>query len=159
MSARAVNAAKQTRGLVVNSFAAIVMLLIEYGLGVWVNLYGKLPDSDKGVSAATGFGRAITDGPVGLSIHAVFGLLLLATAITALVRSISVRRPGLVVTTAVGLLAVVGAGVSGSSFVGDGANGSSMTMAVLGGVAIGAYALVCFLALFLVAGRPVPSRH
>ncbi len=46
-------AARMT-GLRANSFAAIVILLTEYGLGVWVSLYGHLPASDHGASIAMG---------------------------------------------------------------------------------------------------------
>jgi len=38
-------AAARMTGLRANSFAAIVILLIEYGLGAWVSLYGHLPAS------------------------------------------------------------------------------------------------------------------
>ena len=38
----------KTSGLRANSLAAVVMLLIEYGLGVTVNLYAHLPASDHG---------------------------------------------------------------------------------------------------------------
>jgi len=50
-------AAARLTGLRVDSFAAIVVLLIEYGLGVWVGLYGRLPASGHGASIATGFAR------------------------------------------------------------------------------------------------------
>lgn len=132
------------RGLRANSFAAIVILLVEYGLGVWVNLYGRLPARDHGAGLATGVGRAISNGPVALSIHAVLGLVLVVSAITALVRSILVRRPVLIAATALGLAAVVAAGLSGARFVGHGDNGSAIGMAAAAGVAIGAYAFVLF---------------
>lgn len=154
MSGQPVTSDKVVRGLRANSFAAIVILLVEYGLGVWVNLYGHLPTSDRGASLAAGFGRAVADGPVGLSIHAMLGVVLVVSAATALVRSILVRGPALIALTAVGLVAIVAALLSGARFVGNGDNASSMGMAVAAGVAIGAYALV----LFLSAGAPVPSR-
>ena len=90
---RAAVSAKTVRGLRANSFAALVILLIEYGFGVWVNLYGQLRASDHGANVATGFGRAVADGPVGLSIHAVLGAVLIVSAVTAVVRSFLARRP------------------------------------------------------------------
>ena len=146
MNAPPVARVRAVRGLRANSLAAIVILLFEYGLGVWVNLYGHLPASDHGATLATGIGRAISDGPVGLSIHAVLGLVLVVSALTALVRSILIGRPVLIALTAVGLAAVVTAALSGARFVGHGDNGSSMGMAIASGVAIGAYALVLFVA-------------
>lgn len=50
--------ASRVRGLRIASLAAVVMLLIEYGSGIWVNLYGQLPAADHGAGVATGFGRA-----------------------------------------------------------------------------------------------------
>ena len=154
--------AKRVRGLRANSLAAIVILLIQYGLGVWVNLYGHLPRSDHRAGLAEGFGRAVADGPVGLSIHAVLGVVLIVSASTALVRAIVVRRRGLVAVTAVGLAAIVTAAVSGARFVGHGDNGSSMSMAIAAGVAIGAYGLTLFLSASaregVISRRPGKSR-
>jgi hypothetical protein len=135
-------AAARMTGLRANSFAAIVILLTEYGLGTWVNLYGHLPASDHGASIATGFARAVSKGPAGLSIHAVLGAILVISAVTAIVRAALIRRPVMVGATAVGLAAIVVAALSGASFVGDGSNGASMSMAVAAGIAFGAYALV-----------------
>lgn len=137
--------ATRARGLRANSFAAVVILLIEYGLGVWVNLYGHLPASDHGANVATGFARAVPNGPAGLSIHALLGLILIVSASTAVVRAVLARRPVLVGAAAAGLAAVVVAALSGASFAGNGSNGASMGMAVAAAVAIGAYTLVLFL--------------
>jgi hypothetical protein len=138
-------AAGRTRGLRINCFAAAVILLLEYGLGIWVNLYGRLPASDHGAGAAAGFGRAITQGPVGLSIHAALGIILLISAIAALVRAILVRRAALIGAAVVGLLGIALAGLSGSSFVGNGNNTASLAMAYAAGVAIIAYVLILFI--------------
>jgi hypothetical protein len=148
-------AAARMTGLRANSFAAIVILLIEYGLGVWVSLYGHLPASDQGVSIATGFAQAVSEGPAGLSIHAVLGAILVISAVTAVVRAALVRRPVMVGATAVGLAAIVAAALSGAGFVGDGSDGASMSMAVAAGVAIGAYALVLLLSAGV--GEPAPT--
>lgn len=110
-------AATKVRGLRANSFAAVVILLVEYGLGMWVNLYGQLPASDHGASIATGFARAIHKGPVGLSVHALLGVILIVSALTAVVRVVLVRRPALIGAATVGLVAVVMAPFSGASFV------------------------------------------
>jgi hypothetical protein len=154
VSTRPITSAKGVRGLRANSFAALVILLVEYGLGIWVNLYGRLPASDHGASLAAGFGRAVADGPVGLSIHAVLGAALVISAATALTRSILVRRMTLIALTSVALLAVVAAALSGARFVGNGGNASSMSMAVAAGTAIGAYALV----LLVTASARPPIR-
>ena len=138
-----------------NSFAAIVILLIEFALGVWVNLYGHLPASDHGANVASGYAKAVSDGPAGLSIHAVLGAILVISAVTALVRAVRIRRAAMVGATAVGLLAIVSAAFSGASFVGNGDNGASMGMAVAAALAVGAYALV----LLLSAGSGAAGSH
>ena len=136
------SSATPVRGLRANSFAAVVILLIEYGLGIWINLYGHLPASDHGANIPTGFARAIANGPVGLSIHALLGVVLIVSAVTALVRSVLIHRPALIAVTVLGLVAIVVGASSGATFVGKGDNASSMTMAIAAGVAIGAYTLV-----------------
>jgi hypothetical protein len=135
----------RVRGLRANCFAAVVILLVEYGLGIWVNLYGHLPASDHGANVASGFARAVASGPVGLSVHAVLGVVLVVSAATAVVRAVLVGRPVLIGSAVAGLVAVVVAGFSGASFVGDGGNAASMSMAITAGVAIFAYTLVLFI--------------
>jgi quinol-cytochrome oxidoreductase complex cytochrome b subunit len=137
--------ARTAQGLRANSLAALVILLIEYGLGIWVNLYGQLPASGNGASLPAGFGRAVADGPIGLSVHAVLGVALIFSAVSAVVRSFRVRRPVLTGAAIVGLVAVVVAALSGARFVGHGTNATSMSMAMAAGIAIGAYAFMLFL--------------
>lgn len=121
------------------------MLLAQYGLGVWVNLYGHLPASDHGANIATGFARAVSKGPLALSIHAILGVLLILSAAAALVRAIRIRRPVLIGAALVGLLSIVAAAFAGARFVGIMSNGASVTMAIGAGIAIGAYALILLL--------------
>jgi hypothetical protein len=117
-------------------------VLLEFGLGIWVNLYGHLPAADHGANVGEGFARAIYNGPVGLSIHAVLGVVLLASASAALVRAILVRRTALIAAAVLSFIAVVVAGLNGASFVGSGNNAASMSMAIAAGVAIGGYAFI-----------------
>ncbi len=127
-------------GLRANSFAALVMLLIEFGLGSWVNLYAHLPAADHGRGTFAAFADAIAKGPAGLSVHAVVGTLLIVTAIAAVVRAGLVRRPALIALAAVALLAIVMAWLSGAKFVGDASSGASLGMALGTGIAVLAYA-------------------
>ena len=50
-----------------------VLLLVQYGLGIGVNLFVTMPGRDHGA----GLGAAIANGPVAVSIHAVLGLALI----------------------------------------------------------------------------------
>jgi hypothetical protein len=58
---------RKIRGLRINSFAAVVMLMIEFGLGIGVNLYASLPASGNGKGVLGAFLSAITDGPIALN--------------------------------------------------------------------------------------------
>jgi hypothetical protein len=70
-----------------------------------------------------------------------------------LIRAIRARHQLAIAASAAGLAAIVGASVSGASFVSDSRAGASMAMAVLTGVA-----LLCYLGnLFLVRSRPTAA--
>ena len=133
-------------GLRANSLAAMVMLVIELGLGVSVNLYASLPASDHGKGLFAAFGAAVTGGPVTLVLHALLGTLLLLAGISAVVRAVVLRRPPLIAATSIALAGLLGAWLSGARFVGDMSNGASLGMAVAAGLALLGYAAVLFLA-------------
>jgi uncharacterized membrane protein len=135
---------KRVTGLRTNSFAAIVMLLIEFALGVGVNLYATLPGSDTGRSVLPAFGHAVTGGPVVLALHAILGTLLLVTGTTAVVRAALIRRTMLIAVTTVALLSIIVAWLSGARFVGSMADGASMAMATATAVSLLSYALILF---------------
>jgi hypothetical protein len=99
---------------------AAVLLIIEFALGIGVNLYVTLP------AHKSFFGTVF--GSVTLAAHAIVALALLGAAIAALVRAIRSRRA--VAFTAVGLAAIVLAAFAGASFAGRQANGASLTMAL-----------------------------
>ena len=132
------------RGLRPNSFAAVVMLLIEYGLGIWVNLYAQIPASDKGKGTFAAFGAAVANGPVALTLHALLGTLLLVTAITLIIRAVLTRKAAATVIGAVALLAIIAAWLSGARFTGDGADGASFGMAMATAVALLCYVIILF---------------
>ncbi len=139
-----VKIAKKLRGIRANSLAASVMLLIELGLGMNVNLYAKLPASDQGKGVVSAFGRAVTGGPIALTLHALLGTLLLVSGITLVVRTWSTHRTLLLVLAIVGFVAILMAWFSGARFVGTMANGASMAMGIATGVAILCYVLIVF---------------
>jgi hypothetical protein len=135
-------AARGGRGLRGNSFSAVVMLLLEYSLGIWVNLYAKIPASDQGKGALAAFGAAVADGPVALAVHALLGTLLLATAIALIARAVLARMTAATVIGAVALLAIMAAWLSGARFVGDAADGASFGMAIATAVALLGYVII-----------------
>ena len=64
-------------------------------------------------------------------------------------RAIAARHRPVIVTSAIGLLAIIAAAGSGASFVSDGANGASLGMALATGVA-----MLCYLVALFILGRP-----
>ena len=133
------------------SMGAAVMLVIQFGLGIGVNLYVTLPAAGSG---GRSFGQAFSNGAL-LALHAVFGLLLIVTAVSLLVRAIIARHRLVMVISAVSLLAIIAAAGFGASFVSNSKNGASLGMALATGVA-----MLCYLVSLMVLGRrsqPGPS--
>jgi len=146
--------AKRLNALRANSLAATVMLVLEFGLGVGVNLYAKIPTADDGKSLLPAFGRAVSGGPIVLTLHALLGTLLLITGVAAVVRASLLRSSELVALASVALVALVVAWQSGARFVGNEANAASMAMAIATGVTILCYAVI----LFVVAPSATAER-
>lgn len=147
-------------GLRANALAGLVMVLIEYSLGISVNLYSQLPAADAGKTLLSGLGAAIGNGPVLLAFHAVLGTLLLLTGVAAVIRASRLGRRPLIGLSAGALLATVVAWVSGSEFVGHMRNSESLAMALAAAVAILCYALVIFvLSLEQQRGAKITTRE
>lgn len=144
--------AGKIRGLRITTLAGLVMLLLEYGLGVWTNLYAHLPASDQGKATFAAFGGAVAHGPAGLALHALLGTLLIVTAVSVVVRAALARQTAPIVLGCVALLAILTAWFSGTKFVSDAANGASFGMALATGVALLGYAIILFIAI-PVSGR------
>lgn len=149
-----------TRQLAVN-LGACALLLIQYLLGMVVNVYVVLPGRHPGASAgdyftgaAAGLAWVIADGPAWAAAHAALGMALAAAALAAVAlawRTGSTRGRA---ASVVGALAIVGAGFNGASFVDYGHAFSSMIMAGLW-----ALALACYLAGAILAVKPLTSSR
>lgn len=116
-----------------SSAGALVMLILQFALGMGVNLYIS---PKKG-----GVGEAFSNGPL-LAIHAVLGLLLIIAAIGQLVLAIRARHTAIIVASAVGLIAIAAAASSGAGFLSDHTEGESLGMALATAVAMLCY-VVC----------------
>jgi hypothetical protein len=140
------------RLLVVN-FAACLLLLVQYLLGMVTNLYVIIPGRHPGAGAhdyftgvASGLAWVITHGPVWAAAHAAFGLALVLAAFASIALT---RRQGgrmAVVLSVLGALAILGAGFNGASFLNYGHDFSSMIMAGLWALALACYVTGMFLA-------------
>jgi len=126
------------------SLGMVAGLLVQYGLGMIVNLYVSVPARDQGAGVLTATGRALASGPAALAVHAALGLLLILGAVNLVIRAALLRQRLVAWLSAAGLLAIVGAAASGAAFVSSGADGSSLAMALLTGVALLCYAVSLF---------------
>jgi hypothetical protein len=113
---------------------AAILLILQFAIGVGVNLYVTIPAGKAFLPAI--FGSAV------LAAHVVIALFLLGASVSALVRSIRIRR--VVPFTAVGLGAILAAAAAGSSFVSSNADAASLTMALASAVAIACYVIAVF---------------
>lgn len=154
------------RGLRASALAGLAMLVVEYGFGMWVNLYARLPPSDHGPALAGGAARAVVDGglasvvvngPAGLSAHVVLGLLIFLTAISVVVRAVLVRRALPIVLAAAGLASVLVSAGGGTRFLAHGSDNASLVMALGAGLAIACYAVILFASPG--AGRSLPGAR
>jgi hypothetical protein len=151
---RAGRARPAARLLAVN-VAACGLLLIQYLLGMAVNLFVTLPGRHPGAGAGnyftgvvSGLGWVIPSGPGWAAAHAAFGLALVVAAFVVLALT---RRPGgrlATATSVLGALAIVGAGFNGASFLNYGHASSSMIM-----TSLWALALACYVTGGLAAAR------
>jgi hypothetical protein len=132
-----------------------VALLVQYGLGMVVNLYITVPARDQGGGEFVAIGRSLANGPAGLAIHAGLGLLLIVGAIQLVVRSVLARHRPLLWLSSVSLLAILGAALSGASFVNAGTSGASLGMALLTGIAL----LCATISLYVLGGAPGAARR
>jgi hypothetical protein len=117
------------------SLAALIMLVIQYGLGIILNLYIAVPASD----AHAGLMQEIASGPLMLTVHALLGLALIGAALVLLVRAVRLGDQVIAVLAAAGLTAIGGAFASGEIFVRNGQSAASLAMALLTGVALLCY--------------------
>src|SRR5215469_9739934 len=138
-------ALRRVTGLRASAFGAVIMLLAEYCLGVWVNLHAQLPASDHGTGLLTAFGRAVANGPVTLALHALLGTLLLITAVGVILHAAMARNIASTVIAVIAFLAVAGAWVSGAKFVGGQSSSASFGMAAATAIALLSYVAILFL--------------
>lgn len=141
------------RALRANALAGLIMLLLEYGLGISANLYSTLPSADRGKTLFTGLGAAVGNGPLLVTLHALLGTLLLLTGIAVVVRAWRVGVRAWVLLGGCALLATVVAWLSGTAFIARQRTGTSLAMALAAGAAILSYALI----IYMLGLRVMPS--
>jgi hypothetical protein len=115
---------------------ALIALVLQFGLGMVLNLFITVPPGD----ARAGFITEVRTAPLGLTLHALLGTLLIGAAIVLVTRAVRAKDRLVIAFAATGLAAVAGAFTAGEMFVRDGRDGVSLAMALLTGVALVSYA-------------------
>lgn len=134
-------------GLRQANLAILIVLIVQFALGMGVNLYVTLPAAGH-PGHASWFGNG-----AWLALHAALGMFLILAAIFVLVRAIMARNATLIVTSAAGLVAILLAAFFGSGFTDKLTDGYSLGMALAAAVALVCYAI----GLFAAPGRSGPS--
>jgi hypothetical protein len=117
------------------SLAILIVLIVQFALGIGVNLYVTLPTAGHpGHSSWFGNGAL-------LALHAALGMVLILAAIFVLVRAIMARNAALIVTSSAGLAAIFLAFFFGASFTEKLTDGYSLGMAIAFAVALACYAI------------------
>jgi hypothetical protein len=139
--------------LPLGALAMLLLLLAQFLLGMFVNLFISIPSSHPGASqdlvrgAVLGVGWAMVGGAPALAVHTAVGFLLTAGSVALLLGAIAQgRRRALVVTTAFGLLGVLGAGLNGIGFLNYTVDKTTYLMSVGFSVSVAAYVAVLFFA-------------
>ena len=133
-------------GLQQASLGILMLLIVQFALGMGVNLYVTLPATGH-PGHASWFGNGTL-----LALHAAIGMLLILGALALLIRAIMARNLTLIITSAAGLVAILFAAFFGSGFTDKLTNGYSLGMALAFAAALACYAIGLF------ALRRPPSR-
>ena len=118
-----------------SSLGAVIMLIVQFVLGIVYNLYGTAPTSAKSVG--------LFSSP-DLALHVILGILLFVAALGQLIRAIAVRHRLSIWMSAVGLLSILGAGFAGLGFAGSGASSASLGMSLAFATALACYVVLVF---------------
>lgn len=113
----------------------LVLLVIQFTVGMYLNFYTELPDTHPGTtgSYAPSIPWALAGhAGLALAIHVTVWILLTLGAIAALVRGIISRRKALIIGTSLGLLFILMAGSGGLTFLNRGGNDRESFMMAIG---------------------------
>jgi hypothetical protein len=137
--------------------AAIVLILVQSGIGMDVNLFVGIPTRHPGARPSSYFSGsvrsvawAVAHGAPALVAHAVLGLALALLVIGAAVYAVRLRRRPIAAWSVLAGLLVIGAGFNGASFLDFNSDISSLIMALLAFGAVACYSA----ALYLLTARP-----
>lgn len=146
------NTTPASAGLRRLALGAVVLVLVQAGIGMVVNLDVTIPAHHPGArpanyfsGSASSIGWAITHGAAALAIHATLGLAVAVLVIGVAVRSFAVASRPVRAWSVLAALLVIGAGFNGASFLDFNNDVSSLIMAMLALAAVACYSVVLYL--------------
>ena len=146
------------------AFGLLIALLVQFGLGMYVNLFASIPLNHPGHGAnnffagsyhSVAWAETSPHSPVILAVHAGLGLLLVLGSLWLAVLAIRGRRAGFVWAAVLGALFILGAGFNGASFLNYNEDANSYVMALLFALAVLCY--IVLLALPSSTERQAPA--
>ena len=150
---RAVRARRDRRNRAARgwAFGLLVALLVQFGLGMYVNLFATIPLNHPGHGAndffagsyhSVAWAETSPHAPLILAFHAGLGLLLVVGSLWLAVLAIRGRRAGVVWAAVLGALFILGAGFNGASFLNYNHDANSYVMALLFAAAVLCYSVI-----------------
>ena len=126
----------------------LILLLVQFVLGMYLNLYTDLPKTHPGTqgSYAASIPWALAGGAgIALAVHIAVWIFLTIGSLAMLVRGIMSRRKALILGTSLGLLFILSASSGGLAFLNQGGeNRESFIMAIGFIMAFIAYSLALY---------------
>jgi hypothetical protein len=138
------------------AFGLLIALLVQFSLGMYVNLFADIPLNHPGHGATNFFAGSYhsvvwaetsAHAPLILAFHAGLGLFLVLGSVWLAVLAIRGRRAGFVWSAVLGALFILGAGFNGASFLNYNKDANSYVMALLFALAV-----LCYIVLLALPG-------
>ena len=150
---RAVRARRDRRNRAARgwAFGLLIALLVQFALGMYVNLFASIPLNHPGHGAndffagsyhSVAWAETSPHAPLILAFHAGLGLLLVVGSLWLAVLAIRGRRAGIVWAAVLGALFILGAGFNGASFLNYNHDANSYVMALLFAAAVLCYSVI-----------------
>src|SRR5260370_20745262 len=102
----------------------LLLLAVQFLLGMVVNLFVQVPSVHPGVGASNyfqgvvqGVAWALVHAPLGLLVHAIVGLLLFLTSLILIGFPVASPRGALIIVSGIGHLGIIAAAFNRGSFI------------------------------------------
>jgi hypothetical protein len=143
-------------------FAVLLVPVVQFPLGMGVNLFVTIPRDHPGSNPPEFFGGvaqsvawALLHGSLLLVLHVALGLLLVIFSVNLLIQGFQARTRRLLLPAIFGALGTIVAGLNGGSFLNYHEDFSSMIMAAGFAIAVVSY----LIGLYLAPRNPIASEN